>query len=56
MENLKKSWNPAEVSGLGHGLFISKQIIKAHGGVIWAESELGAGSEFKIKLPLHHLS
>ncbi|HXH75340.1 MAG TPA: PAS domain S-box protein [Bacteriovoracaceae bacterium] len=41
-----------EVSGLGLGLFISKQIIEAHGGRIWVESEQGKGSVFNVGLPL----
>lgn len=41
-----------EVSGLGLGLFISKQIVEAHKGKIWAESELGKGSTFYVELPL----
>jgi signal transduction histidine kinase len=42
----------SEVSGLGLGLFISKQIIKAHEGSLWVESELDKGAKFIIELPL----
>jgi len=44
--------NPDKVGGLGLGLYISKQIIEAHGGQIWAESAEGAGSTFSFTLPL----
>jgi signal transduction histidine kinase len=37
--------------GLGLGLFISKSIIKAHGGEIWAESRVGSGSTFHFTVP-----
>lgn len=40
-----------EVSGLGLGLFISKQIIDAHSGNILIESKLGEGATFHIELP-----
>ena len=40
-----------EVSGLGLGLFISKQIIEAHKGIVWVESEIGKGSTFFAKIP-----
>jgi signal transduction histidine kinase len=41
----------AERKGLGLGLFISKSIVQAHGGQIWAESKLGAGSTFYFTIP-----
>ncbi len=38
--------------GVGLGLYICEQLVKAHGGHIWAESEQGKGSSFKFTLPL----
>ncbi|WP_342331786.1 PAS domain-containing sensor histidine kinase [Pedobacter sp. FW305-3-2-15-E-R2A2] len=39
-------------SGLGIGLYISKEIIDRHQGQIWVESSLGKGATFSFKLPL----
>ena len=39
-------------SGIGLGLYISKSIIKAHGGTIWAENNNdGKGATFSFILP-----
>lgn len=42
----------SEVSGLGLGLFITKQIVVAHHGQISVESSPGKGSTFKVTLPI----
>ena len=36
----------ASRSGLGLGLFISRELVLRHGGRIWVESQLGHGSTF----------
>ena len=38
--------------GMGLGLVIVKGIVEAHGGKVWGESELGAGSRFSFSLPV----
>ena len=42
-----------EKSGVGLGLAIAKEIVRAHGGDVGAESVVGKGSTFRFTLPLH---
>ncbi|MEO6289078.1 MAG: PAS domain S-box protein [Ginsengibacter sp.] len=40
-------------SGSGVGLYISSEIIKRHGGNMWAKSNLGKGSTFYFTIPFN---
>ncbi len=51
-DRFERAIHYSEVSGMGLGLFISKEIIEAHGGKIWVESELEVGSTFYVSIPL----
>ncbi|KPU53842.1 response regulator [Pseudomonas fluorescens] len=44
------------VAGLGLGLFISEQIVTAHGGTITVQSRIGEGALFRVCLPLQENS
>jgi hypothetical protein len=51
-----RSTTEASRSGLGLGLFISRELVSRHGGRIWVESELGHGSIFYFTLPVFSLA
>ena len=40
-----------ELGGTGLGLSIVKHIVQAHGGKVWAESQIGKGSTFYFTVP-----
>jgi signal transduction histidine kinase len=44
------------ISGLGLGLFIAREIVSAHHGSIAIDSEPGNGAAFTVKLPIHQPS
>ena len=48
-----RHWRAKETAhlGAGLGLAISRAIVQAHGGEIWAESEPGIGTRFHFTLP-----
>jgi signal transduction histidine kinase len=54
-ENLGKIFNPffsTRVDGTGLGLAITKNIVEQHGGRVEVESQVNAGTQFIITLPV----
>lgn len=51
-ERFERAVNSSSVSGLGLGLYISKEIIEMHHGKISVESKKNEGTTFIVKLPL----
>ena len=55
-ERFERATSYRHVSGFGLGLYLAREIVEAHRGVIHVESVLGEGSEFVVELPLRGLA
>lgn len=51
-ERFHKFSGPQKAGGIGLGLYITRMLVEAHGGRVWAESEQGKGAIFHFTLPL----
>lgn len=52
-DRYERAGSHRNISGLGLGLFIVKEIVTQHDGRVFVESELNKGSTFTVELPLH---
>jgi len=56
VEKIFDAFVTTKESGMGIGLAVSRSIVEAHGGRIWAENNQDGGTTFSIALPLSSLS
>jgi two-component system sensor kinase FixL len=50
-QNLFQTFFTTKETGMGVGLSISRSIIEAHGGRMWAETNPSGGAIFRFTLP-----
>lgn len=51
-DRFRRASTGAGIEGTGLGLYVSRQIVEAHGGVIGVENLRGAGARFYFELPV----
>jgi signal transduction histidine kinase len=52
-EEFEQTADGRQAEGTGLGLPLSRRLVELHGGRLWAESEPGRGSTFRLTLPVH---
>jgi len=51
-ERFYQGYGDRQAKGSGLGLYLSRQIVEAHGGTIWAENRISRGAIFGFRLPV----
>jgi C4-dicarboxylate-specific signal transduction histidine kinase len=55
-ERIFEAFMTTKEKGMGIGLAVSRSIVEAHGGQLWAENNKTGGATFNVALPLSHSS
>jgi signal transduction histidine kinase len=53
-DRFERAVSASHYGGLGLGLYIARQIVKAHGGEISVDSKPNQGATFTVTLPYNH--
>jgi len=51
-ETIFEPYHTTKAQGLGLGLWLSRSIVAAHGGRLWAENHAGRGATFHCAIPV----
>jgi C4-dicarboxylate-specific signal transduction histidine kinase len=55
-ERIFDAFMTTKEKGMGIGLAVSRSIVEAHGGRLWADNNKAGGAIFNVTLPLSHTS